>query len=95
MTSDLIDFQAPPIPQPSWSARVNYTRAVDRPIQQTRDWDSELMLRVRDGDPGSFELLLEKHRGPMIHFLHRMVQNDAVAEELMRLLPDETTGVAE
>ena len=82
MTSDLIDFQAPPIPQPSWSARVNYTRAVDRPIQQTRDWDSELMLRVRDGDPGSFELLLEKHRGPMIHFLHRMVQNDAVAEEL-------------
>ena len=40
------------------------------------------MLRVRDGDQGSFELLLEKHRGPMIHFLHRMVQNDAVAEEL-------------
>ena len=41
-----------------------------------------MMLRVRDGDQGSFELLLEKHRGPMIHFLHRMVQNDAVAEEL-------------
>jgi len=40
------------------------------------------MLRVRDGDHGSFELLLKKHRGPMIHFLHRMVQNDAVAEEL-------------
>ncbi len=40
------------------------------------------MLRVRDGDQGSFELLLEKHRGPMIHFLHRMVRNDAVAEEL-------------
>jgi RNA polymerase sigma-70 factor (ECF subfamily) len=40
------------------------------------------MLRVRDGDQGSYELLLEKHRGPMIHFLHRMVQNDAVAEEL-------------
>jgi RNA polymerase sigma-70 factor (ECF subfamily) len=40
------------------------------------------MLRVRDGDQRSFELLLEKHRGPMIHFLHRMVRNDAVAEEL-------------
>src|SRR6202020_961341 len=65
-----------------WGARVNYSRATDRPIQQTRDGDSELMLRVRDGDQGSFELLLEKHRGPMIHFLHRMVQNDAVAEEL-------------
>jgi RNA polymerase sigma-70 factor, ECF subfamily len=47
-----------------------------------RDCDAELMLRVRDGDPGSFESLIEKHRGPMIHFLHRMVQNDAVAEEL-------------
>jgi len=68
-------------PQPSWSGRVNYTRASDRP-NQARDGDSELMLRVRDGDLGSFELLLEKHRGPMIHFLRRLVQNDAVAEEL-------------
>ena len=82
MIPDLIDFDAPALPQPSWGARVNYSRATDRPIQQTRDGDSELMLRVRDGDQGSFELLLEKHRGPMIHFLHRMVQNDAVAEEL-------------
>jgi RNA polymerase sigma-70 factor, ECF subfamily len=82
MIPDLIDFDAPALPQPSWSARVNYSRATDRPIQQTRDGDSELMLRVRDGDQGSFELLLEKHRGPMIHFLRRMVQNDAVAEEL-------------
>jgi RNA polymerase sigma-70 factor (ECF subfamily) len=91
MPSDLIDLEAPvpaqQVPQPSWSARVNYSRATetsagDRPIQQTRDRDSELMLRVRDGDQGSFELLLEKHRGPMIHFLYRMVQNDAVAEEL-------------
>jgi RNA polymerase sigma-70 factor (ECF subfamily) len=40
------------------------------------------MLRVRDGDQRSFELLLEKHRGPIIHFLRRMVQNEAVAEEL-------------
>ena len=87
MTPDLIDLQAPRLPQPSWGARVNYSRtagstADERAIQQTRDWDSELMLRVRDGDQGSFELLLQKHRGAMIHFLHRMVRNDAVAEEL-------------
>ncbi len=82
MTPDLMELHGPPPPQPSWSARVNYSRAADRPIQQTRDRDSELMLRVRDGDQGSFELLLEKHRGPMIHFLHRMVRNDGVAEEL-------------
>jgi RNA polymerase sigma-70 factor (ECF subfamily) len=82
MTPDLMELNALQAPQPSWGARVNYSRAVDRPIQHARDRDSELMLRVRDGDQGSFELLLEKHRGPMIHFLHRMVRNDAVAEEL-------------
>ena len=44
--------------------------------------DAELMLRVREGDSASFALLLERHRGPIIHFLYRMVQNQAVAEEL-------------
>lgn len=44
--------------------------------------DAELMLRVREGDAASFALLLERHRGPVIHFLYRMVQNQAVAEEL-------------
>jgi RNA polymerase sigma-70 factor (ECF subfamily) len=44
--------------------------------------DAELMLRVREGDPLSFSLLLEKHRGPVIHFLYRMVVNQAIAEEL-------------
>lgn len=44
--------------------------------------DAELMLRVREGDPASFALLLERHRVPVIHFLYRMVQNQAVAEEL-------------
>ncbi|MEO5924025.1 MAG: RNA polymerase sigma factor [Bryobacteraceae bacterium] len=40
------------------------------------------MLRVRDGDETSFALLLERHRGPVIHFLYRMVGNQAVSEEL-------------
>ncbi len=44
--------------------------------------DAELMLRVRDGDDASFAILLEKHRGPVVHFLYRMVQIQAVAEEL-------------
>ena len=46
------------------------------------DYDAELMLRVKDGDNASFGVLLEKHRNPVIHFLYRMVQNQAVAEEL-------------
>src|SRR6202011_2037507 len=44
--------------------------------------DAELMLRVREGDESSFGALLDRHRTPVIHFLYRMVQNQAVAEEL-------------
>ena len=40
------------------------------------------MLRVREGDDTSFALLLERYRTPLIGFLCRMVQNQAVAEEL-------------
>src|SRR4029077_21254004 len=44
--------------------------------------DAELMMRVREGDDTSFALLLERHRGPVVHFLFRMVQNQAVSEAL-------------
>ena len=46
------------------------------------DYDAELMLRVKEGDGASFGVLLAKHRVSVIHFLYRMVQNHAVAEEL-------------
>jgi RNA polymerase sigma-70 factor (ECF subfamily) len=44
--------------------------------------DAQLMLRVREGDETSFGLLLERHRAPVVNFLHRMVQNRAISEEL-------------
>lgn len=44
--------------------------------------DAELMLRVKRGDTASFTLLLERHRAPVVRFLYRMVDNQAVAEEL-------------
>ncbi len=40
------------------------------------------MLRVKEGDGASFSLLLEKHRASVIHFLYRLVQEQAIAEEL-------------
>lgn len=46
------------------------------------DYDAELMLRVKDGDEASFGLLLDKYRAPVSHFLYRMVQDQAVSEEL-------------
>jgi RNA polymerase sigma-70 factor (ECF subfamily) len=44
--------------------------------------DAELMLRVKDGDEGSFADLLHRHRDPVVNYLYRMVQNAAIAEEL-------------
>lgn len=65
-------------PQPSASDSVQTDMVAVAALER----DAELMLRVRDGDPTSFALLLERHRAPVIHFLYRMVQNQAVAEEL-------------
>jgi RNA polymerase sigma-70 factor, ECF subfamily len=64
--------------QPSSSERVRK----DMEAVAALEPDAELMLRVRAGDSISFGLLLERHRGPVIHFLYRMVQNQPIAEEL-------------
>jgi len=44
--------------------------------------DAAIMLRVAEGDEASFNYLANKYHRPMIHFLYRMVGNQAVAEEL-------------
>jgi RNA polymerase sigma-70 factor (ECF subfamily) len=44
--------------------------------------DAAAMLRVAAGDEASFNFLVQKHHRAMIHFLFRMVRNQAVAEEL-------------
>jgi RNA polymerase sigma-70 factor (ECF subfamily) len=57
-------------------------------VRSTRiaDWnalsDAEIMLRVREGDDAGYNYLIEKYRKPIIHFMFRMVHNQAVAEEL-------------
>ncbi len=44
--------------------------------------DAAVMLRVAAGDEAGFNYLVGKHYRAMIHFLFRMVHNQAVAEEL-------------
>jgi RNA polymerase sigma-70 factor (ECF subfamily) len=44
--------------------------------------DAQLMLRVRDGDMDCYEQLVQKYNRPIIHFMYRMVHNQAIAEEL-------------
>ena len=44
--------------------------------------DSEIMLRVRDGDVAGYEYLVQKFRRAMVNYMYRMVRNQAVGEEL-------------
>jgi RNA polymerase sigma-70 factor (ECF subfamily) len=44
--------------------------------------DAQVMLALRDGDMAAFDVLVQKYRKPIIHFMFRMVRNEAVAEEL-------------
>ena len=44
--------------------------------------DAAIMLRVAAGDEEGFNYLAGKYHRQMIHFLYRMVHNQAVAEEL-------------
>jgi RNA polymerase sigma-70 factor (ECF subfamily) len=44
--------------------------------------DAAVMLRVASGDEASFNFLVQKYHRAIIHFLYRMVRNEAVAEEM-------------
>ncbi len=44
--------------------------------------DATVMLELRAGNMAAFDFLLAKYRKPIIHFMFRMVHNQAVAEEL-------------
>src|SRR5271154_2600359 len=44
--------------------------------------DATIMLELRTGNMAGFDYLIQKYRKPIIHFMYRMVHNQAVAEEL-------------
>lgn len=44
--------------------------------------DAAIMLELRAGNMSGFDFLIQKYRKPIIHFMYRMVHNQAVAEEL-------------
>ena len=44
--------------------------------------DEELMNRYRDGDASSFEILYERHKGPLYRYFLRQSGMAALAEEL-------------
>ena len=44
--------------------------------------DAEVMLAVAQGDEAGYNYLVGKYHRQIIHFLYRMVRNEAIAEEL-------------
>jgi RNA polymerase sigma-70 factor, ECF subfamily len=44
--------------------------------------DAAIMLELRSGNMAGFDFLIQKYRKPIVHFMYRMVHNQAVAEEL-------------
>jgi RNA polymerase sigma-70 factor (ECF subfamily) len=46
--------------------------------------DEALMSRYRDGDAGAFDVLYERHRGPLFRYVLRHVGTRALAEEIFQ-----------
>ena len=44
--------------------------------------DAAIMMELRAGNMAGFDYLIQKYRKPIIHFMYRMVHNQALAEEL-------------
>jgi RNA polymerase sigma-70 factor (ECF subfamily) len=44
--------------------------------------DAQVMLRVKAGDQGAFDYLVQKYRRPLVSFMYRMARNTSAAEDL-------------
>ena len=51
-------------------------------MPEMTDADAELMLRVKRGDRPAFDLLMERWRQPVIHFVFRTLPDADEAEDL-------------
>lgn len=79
--------QSLPADRPASTVDMSPERAKERAAAMARGdfsalTDAEVMLELRAGNMAAFDVLLAKYRKPIIHFMFRMVHNQAVAEEL-------------
>jgi RNA polymerase sigma-70 factor, ECF subfamily len=51
-------------------------------MDDVQDPDAALMLRVKEGDLGSFEILVEKYKHPVMNLLYRTLPDAIEAEDL-------------
>jgi len=74
-------------PEPEAAVELTPAQAAERAAAIARGdfsvlTDAEIMLELRAGNMAAFDVLLAKYRKPIVHFMFRMVHNQAVAEEL-------------
>jgi RNA polymerase sigma-70 factor (ECF subfamily) len=72
----------PPVPQDLTPEQIEARRQAVARGDFSLLTDAEVMLELRAGNMAAFDVLLAKYRKPIIHFMFRMVHNQAVAEEL-------------
>lgn len=63
----------------TWTTRGGAAQAVEN--GRVGD-DGDLVARARSGDPVAFERLYEQYHAPILNYLHRMVSDRALAEDL-------------
>ncbi|HEU5401492.1 MAG TPA: sigma-70 family RNA polymerase sigma factor [Terriglobales bacterium] len=69
-------------PGAAGTERAGSSLPFDRSVPLSGLSDAEVMLRVKAGDDGAFNYLVDKFRRPMISFMYRMTHNSATAEDL-------------
>lgn len=79
----VIDDMATLAINPALLQEVQATETRRDPVNDfSRMDDADIMLELRAGNVAGFDYLIQKYRKPIIHFMYRMVHNQAVAEEL-------------
>jgi RNA polymerase sigma-70 factor (ECF subfamily) len=63
---------------------VDAVAIADAPAAVAGTDDATLMLRYRDGDARAFEILYERHKGPLYRYLQRMCGRREVADDLFQ-----------
>ncbi len=69
-------------PGAAGAERAGISLPFDQSVPLSGLSDAEVMLRVKAGDDGAFDYLVDKFRRPMISFMYRMTHNSATAEDL-------------
>ena len=71
-----------PIPASRGVALEAELQAVAASGKPAETGDADIMLRLKAGELECFDYLMNKYRRPIVHFMFRMVHNQAIAEEM-------------